>query len=203
MPRKQRESDRVYNARRRAKRLIQRLERDLAASKGAEVSRRATRATAAFIDSLRGFVAQSYADRGQRGVSDRQRNAAERLGSMVTANLRDRQARSNEVFRRELNLARSGVPGQLGWKGQAMVKVFYRATQQIWEGLPSGQRNQAIMEALGTDDLEAAFWQVMRQNRDALRMADRYGAADGLAHEGAMPGTPLEWLVYVNPVYHR
>lgn len=48
---------------------------------------------------------------------------------------------------------------------KGMEKLFYAKTRDIWEGLPSAFRNEAIMDALGVDSLEGAYDIVMADLR--------------------------------------
>lgn len=170
MARAKRTSDEVYNARRRAKRLLARLERE-------DVSGMSTlqkRARADYIASVREQITQSY--QGTRQVHQvqeaqtRTKKAAERLDRMTTAprKARSRAARSNELFKRQINLARIGSPSVLGERGEQEVQVFYAATRRIWRGKDPKQRNELIMEKLGVTSLAEAYEKVVGANSAAV-----------------------------------
>lgn len=167
MARAKRTSDEVYNARRRAKRLLARLEREDVG--GMSTSQK--RARADYIASVREQIAQSY--QGTRQAPEAQtraRGAAERLDRMTAAprKARSRAARSNLIFQRQLNLARSGAPSTLGDSGKEAVSVFYAATRRFWRGKDPKERNRLIMEGLGVTSLSEAYDRVVGANGKAL-----------------------------------
>lgn len=141
MPRKnprsqaQLKADEIYNQRRRAKRYVARLEKELT-----NLGARARQAAQSYIASLKSQIAGSYAKRNATEAEKQATAKAQRtLEQVVTPNVRaNTQARRNAIFQRELNLASAGNDTSLGSsiKSQAYAKVFYRATQSIWEGLP-------------------------------------------------------------------
>lgn len=182
MARAKRTSDEVYNARRRAKRLLARLEREDAS--GMSTSQK--RARADYIASVREQITQSY--QGTRQVRQvveaqaRTKEAAERLDRMTTAprKARSRAARSNLIFQRQINLARSGAPSTLGDSGKESVSVFYAATRRFWRGKDPKERNRLIMEGLGVTSLSEAYDRVIVANRKALDSLVSAGAQTSL-----------------------
>ena len=186
MARAKRTSDEVYNARRRAKRLLARLEREDVSGMGTSQKR----ARADYIASVREQIAQSY--QGTRQVPEAQtrtKSAAERLDRMTTAPRKARSlaARSNLIFQRQLNLARSGAPSTLGESGRESVSVFYAATRRFWRGRDPKERNRLIMEGLGVTSLSEAYDRVIGANGKALDRLVSSGAqtslVDGLTSE--------------------
>ena len=180
MARAKRTSDEVYNARRRAKRLLARLERE-------DVSGTLQkRARADYIASVREQIAHSY--QGTRQVHQvpeaqtRTKRAAERLDRMTTAprKAKSRAARSNLIFQRQINLARSGAPSTLGEGGKEAVSVFYAATRRFWRGKDPKERNRLIMEGLGVTSLSEAYDRVIGANRKALDSLVSAGAQTSL-----------------------
>ena len=194
MARAKRTSDEVYNARRRAKRLLARLEREDVS--GMSTSHR--RARADYIASVREQIAQSY--QGTRQVHQvpeaqtRTKNAAERLDRMTTAprKAKSRAARSNLIFQRQINLARSGAPSTLGDSGKEAVSVFYAATRRFWRGKDPKERNRLIMEGLGVTSLSEAYDRVIGANRKAL---------DSLVSSGAQASL-IEGLTSENEAFY-
>ena len=182
MARAKRTSDEVYNARRRAKRLLARLEREDVS--GMSTSQR--RARADYIASVREQISQSY--QGTRKVHQvaeaqtRTKKAADRLDRMTTAprKARSRTARSNLIFQRQINLARSGAPSTLGDRGKEAVSVFYAATRRFWRGKDPKERNRLIMEGLGVTSLSEAYDRVIGANRKALDSLVSAGAQTSL-----------------------
>lgn len=189
MARAKRTSDEVYNARRRAKRLLARLEREDVGGMGASQRR----ARADYIASVREQIAQSYQGTRQAHrvpeAQTRAKGAAERLDRMTTAprKARSRAARSNLIFQRQLNLARSGAPSTLGDSGKEAVSVFYAATRRLWRGRDPRERNRLIMEGLGATSLSEAYDRVIGANGKALDSLVSSGAqtslVDGLTSE--------------------
>lgn len=188
--------DSVYNARRRAKRLVQKLQREI---NSGGLSANAKSATRSYIDSLNEKIASSYAPKGYRKWSQAERQsfknqtvAALNNATMDTGGRGKGSsiARQNKVFARQLNLARLGKPSTLGvdnaasFKGDSdkqqsksleytrkQVEAFYQATRKIWRGVDVSQRNEAIVKGLadkGITTLEEAFNYVMNENRDVL-----------------------------------
>lgn len=179
MARAKRTSDEVYNARRRAKRLLARLEREDVS--GMSTSQK--RARSDYIASVREQIAQSY--QGTRQVPEAQtrtKRAAERLDRMTTAprKAKTRAARSNLIFQRQLNLARSGAPSTLGDSGKEAVSVFYAATRRFWRGRDPKERNRLIMEGLGVSSLSEAYDRVIGANGKALDSLVSSGAQTSL-----------------------
>lgn len=66
------------------------------------------------------------------------------------------------------------------------VKIFYKATQKIWEGQP-GNRNKLIMKYFDTNDLNEAFEKVMSSNKARYARAIESYATDHNSLEGLTP----------------
>lgn len=182
MARTKRTSDEVYNARRRAKRLLARLEREDVSGMGTSQKR----ARADYIASVREQISQSYQGTRQahqvQEAQTRAKNAAERLDRMTAAprKARSRTAMSNLIFQRQINLARSGAPSTLGDSGKEAVSVFYAATRRFWRGKPPKERNRLIMEGLGVTSLSEAYDRVIGANGKALDSLVSSGAQTSL-----------------------
>lgn len=173
MARAKRASDEVYNARRRAKRLLARMERE--DTSGVSVVER--RARADYMESVRAQIEQSY--QGTRKARDverakeRAQEARKKLDRMTRAprKVKGVKDRSDVLFQRQVNLARIGAPSLFGEHGKEAVSVFYAATRNIWRGKDPKDRNRLIMEALGTDNLQDAFDKVLLKNIEAVNSA--------------------------------
>lgn len=176
-PRAKRRSDEDYNVRKRAKRRIAALEKQQFTNK------REAQAAQSYIQQLKGLIERSYAKVTKR-VEERA-HVIQSLGKLTVANVKGNTARSNELFKRELNAASSGNISTLGKHGQSMAKVFYRATQNFWEGKPTEKRNEAIMKGMGVDSLREAFKRVMRENKTALRNARKAQEGIDITDENA------------------
>lgn len=170
MARAKRASDEVYNARRRAKRLLARMEREDMSG----VSAVQKRARADYMESVRAQIEQSYqGTRKKREVEqakDRTQGARKKLDRMTRAPRKAKSAkeRSDALFQRQVNLARIGAPSLFGEHGAAAVSVFYASTRKFWRGREPKERNRLIMEGLGVDTLEAAFDKVLIKNMQAV-----------------------------------
>lgn len=171
MARAKRASDENYNARRRAKRLLARMERE-------NVSRMSMvelRARADFMESVREQIARSYEGTRDPREVEQARSRAEatrkRLDRMTRGPraLKSPDDRAKAMFQRQVNLARIGAPSLFGAHGKEVVSVFYAATRHIWRGRDPQRRNDLIMKALGVSTLEEAFDKVLVSNMDALR----------------------------------
>ena len=141
--RAKRKSDEVYNARRRAKR---KLEREL----------KKTNKNQQTIDNLRAEIEQSYATKQGEYLIDVE--SFERRSRTYTQSYerKDRASivRKNDMMRYEINQASSGGTSKYS---KEETKIFYAATKRAWEGKPQGTWNEAIMEYYGVDTLEEAW----------------------------------------------
>lgn len=173
MARAKRASDEVYNARRRAKRLLARMEREDVS--GMSTAQR--RARTDYMESVRAQIAQSYqgtrAVREVRSAQKRAKSASERLDRMTSAprKVKSSRERSDVLFQRQINLARIDAPSTLGEHGKEAVSVFYAATRQYWRGKDPKERNRLIMQGLGAKSLSEAFEKVLRANERAFKAA--------------------------------
>lgn len=173
MARAKTKSDEIYNARRRAKRAVARLEREIGG-----YSKRQAAAAKKYITKLNEQIAKSYSPQrgGVRGISEGAEKAAAVLRESVkpSKSADSVESRRNRIFERELRTASSGAPSAIAKSqdlGQAYAKIFYRATQSIWQGAPPEERNRRILAGLGESDLERAFVKVLMANRIAVRFA--------------------------------
>lgn len=167
MARAKRASDETYNARRRAKRLLARLERENTAGMSASQ----LRARADYIESVRAQITKSY--QKTRAAKERSQAAAAQLDRMTSAprKVKSAKERSDIFFARQLNLAKMGQPTTLGEHASEKVSVFYAATRQLWRGRDTRKRNEYIIRGLGVSSLAEAFEKVLSANEDAFQAA--------------------------------
>lgn len=201
MPRAKRKSDELYNERRRAKRLAARIEKQQFRTA------REQQAAQSYVANLRKQIERTYISKGVE--VEEAFKVAKALGVQTRREVRTASQRANEIFTREMNLASSGNESTLGEHGERYVKIFYAATQSMWEGQPLEMRNKAILAAMGTDSLREAFMSVLWQNRAAIRAARHAGEPIGTTDENAFfyedaldveeYGSP-EYLDYVSQV---
>lgn len=83
------------------------------------------------------------------------------------------QSRKNFITQQELNTAKSYGSGlSIGEFTREEVSIFYRATQEAWQNLPSDvNRNQAILEYYGKTDLREFVHDVLAMNERAVSVA--------------------------------
>lgn len=147
-----RTSDKAYNARRRAKR---KLEREL----------KKENPNQNIVSSLQEVISSSYFNTKKKKYeydvnkfyqeSFYYKQSWERKGT-------ESVERKNELFKREINQASSGGVSSLT---KEETKIFYAATQKIWQGKPQGKWNEAIMDYFGVATLEEAWDKVFENER--------------------------------------
>lgn len=170
-------SDERYNARRRAKRELARIQRSLDRG-GLKDSERAT--LNSYKNRLNQSIENSYIQRNiTRGMSKIERsqlnnkadNALKQAKSVLESRSRGKNAttRTNEIFAQKMNLAaqnkRSGYSGM----DEKSIQMFYIATRRLWQGGSLKDRNALIMRGLGVNSLEEAYRIVQRENRKKLK----------------------------------
>ena len=170
MARAKRASDEVYNARRRAKRLIARLEKQVF---DREIDNRARES---YIQSLKEQIDKSYAkNRSSQELAKSKKNAV-KLNRMVNIPRANRmaEARSEAIFKQQLAAARRGDPASMT---KAEASVFYSATRHIWRNHDVRERNALIVEKLKVSSLQEAFEKVVAANKEAIKAYDKFSDA--------------------------
>lgn len=208
MARAKRASDETYNARRRAKRALARLDRDI---KNGKVKR--SRQITAYQQELKQQISASYIGRNATPskLSSAQQ-AARALDKYRIGAKAEATERRNIMFRANFKASSSGS----GTIPKANVQLFWNATKHAWAGR-GRDRYTAIQRYYGTDDLQDIFNKVMEANKDAL------ARAKGLAGSGFIGDTldpasalqqamgegveadgnyPNDFMAYVVPVYN-
>lgn len=167
-------NNQLNNLRKRARAAISQLESDFAGDK----SKRA------FLRGLESTVNENVRNMTKREREQYRTNLEQiaRIGEAQTA-----AGRQNAIFRQRVNS---------GGVGDVETKIFYRATQGIWQGADPNARNEAIIEKfsnprtrvgrefreylnsqgqeLREGDIQQIYEYVLNQNQDALD-----AAADG------------------------
>ena len=185
MARAKRKSDEVYNARRRAARALAKLERQ--AAQGAFKTEGQKRAVSSLAQQLETAISKSYANRSTRKYSKDISTTVSNLRSTANVIQSDRTQgatyRQNKIFERNLNNAT--MKDDFSSISKTEAKVFYRLTQNIWQGKPSEMRNELIRAHYGTESLEDAFNAVMgtEQAQNALEQANANGQPIGVTDE--------------------
>lgn len=201
-------TDEIYNARRRAKRALARLDRDI---KSGKVKR--TRQVTAYRREIMRQIQESYQGRRPSEAKVTESKAAAANLDRYTVMARSTAVeRRNAIFRANLKAGSSGS----GTIPKENIQLFWNATKHAWAGR-GRDRYTSLTRYYGTDDLQAIFENVMRQNKEALRRAkgmtgagyinDTLDAASALQlamGEGveADGNYPNDFLAYTVPVYN-
>lgn len=156
---KSREMDKL---RKRTKRAIARLEKF--AEETSDMRQR--HAAKQQLTQLQAQLAQSYAGRRSKTYSEQAKAAGRAMAGAKIRTMREMKSAGAYDFREEMNKASKGKVSMLGQRGQLKVKMFYRATQNLWsdsagKGLRNEERTQAILDGLGVKTIEEAYVKVM------------------------------------------
>ena len=114
-----------------------------------------------------------------------------------------RQERANTIYQKEINLASSGDSDtRLGDLGFEKAKIFYKATERLWEGHSLHERNDIIMQKLGFNSLQECMEYVLSKNKDAVDFARRSKGKGGYVGgaEDSSHITSPEYMALVIPV---
>ena len=137
MPRAKRKSDEEYNARRRARRLAERLERE--ARRAQEAGKQVSEASRLLSERIRSLVAASYRKQGE-GYKE----ALEKV-TRLTEPVRERE-RASRIERRNVIFKQS-----INAREEAERKAFWRATQYMWQGVDPTERLNEIVKYFAND----------------------------------------------------
>lgn len=175
-PQKRAYSREMDKIRKRTRRAIARLESQAAETTNYLVKRQARQQIAQLQADLSNLSARGR----NRTYTEKAQAALESLGKEERRIAPTRELSRKQVdFQAELAKASRGGMSVLGSKPKEKVQLFYRMTQNLWNrpGVPMGERNKAIMQALGVDSLEAAYAKVMnsKEARRVLRQLDVSG----------------------------
>ena len=161
MARAKRKSDEAYNARRRAKRAKERLQRDISSGKlKGDVAKSAQR----LVKGLESSISRSYADKtGARAYSERAKQALAE-GEAAAKSLKrmrkdDPEERSNFIMSKQLTDAQKKDTYSNISRDES--KLLYRLTQRTWEGKNPALRNEMIAAEYGNGSLLEAYKNVM------------------------------------------
>lgn len=206
-PKKEAVTDEIYNARRRAKRALARLDRDI---KSGKVKR--SRHITAYRKEIEAQIAATYQGRkpNQDKVAQAQKSATTldryRVGAKAQAT-----ERRNIMFKANVKAGSAGS----GTLPKENIAIFWNATKSAWAGR-GGDRYAALQRYYGMDDLQKIFEMVMAENKDALARAkglngsssitdtsDPASALQQAMGEGveADGNYPNDYMAYVVPVY--
>lgn len=197
-------ADQMYNARRRVRRVIDNLRNNLDSFN--DVGRRSVER---YIASAERLVERSLVENMPKNLTEKERKRYDErimreLAQVGQVKTTTRQTRANKITQNEMNLASNGDKDtSLGGQGLAKVKIFYKATEDLWLGVPLHKRNEAIMEKLGVSSLKAALEIVLAGQEEALAAAEEYfkqGGTGPAPGDGGIQGS-YDWMAYVNKIY--
>ena len=201
-------TDEIYNARRRAKRSLERLDRDIKAGKVKN-----TRQVRAYRAEIMRQISESYQGKKPTDAAvGKAQSAARNLDRYTIGAYATAVQRRNVVVRANMKAGSAGA----GSIPKENVQLFWNATKHAWAGR-GRDRYASIMKYYESDDLQAIFNDVMRQNKEALRRAKELSGAGSIADTTDMANPlqlamgegveadgnyPNDFLAYTVPVYN-
>lgn len=213
MARAKKQSDEVYNARRRAKRLLARVERDFDKGKIPKSQ------YIALKQELTPQIEKSYQpktesvfERGKRmEVVQHMRYQVGMMREQMGKTGSVRELVSQQSFMRaangEKNLWDRSIKSA-GMSGRNLAAIVYFSTIQLWQGKPYRERNQIIMRALGTKTWDETVQYILSHNQKYIErvlknenaprdtLMDMLDETDDVPEQG---GSPIE-LMYATAV---
>ena len=93
----------------------------------------------------------------------------EAISDIQTTLKRDEDLRKEKIMER--NIAQASLNNGVSKYSKEEVKIFYGATQKLWEGKPIEERNKVIKEKLGVETLEEA-WEKVFANESVKQALD-------------------------------
>lgn len=189
-PRPKRPSDEIYNARRRARREAERIER-MAQGKTGE-------AREALLERARAMREAARAQ-GRALTEDERRRSIARLEGMRSA---ARTERRNQIFMTEVN--RAGMAGVESEVRKDQAKAFWVSVSPIWTGTGMGSkvsRNKRydlikdyFYESDNPDAVEFRKWLAKRMRREGKELGSSYGdLAYIFEYVTEVMNSPEEW----------
>ncbi len=197
MPRAKRKSDELYNQRRRAQRLVVRLEKQMKTQSALERA-----STAGYVRELREMISRSYMPKLRTPTNDMAialGNAAYDIGTRLDRMTRpyrqpkqSAKQRSNELFVRQMRIAAAGGTSSIRGMHREEINIFYAATKDLWygSGRDPKKKNDYIMQAefIPTEDggmrkpksLAEAYRYVMKINAEAREAAKKFRLRNGM-----------------------
>lgn len=177
--------NRAKNARRQAERRIAELDRQYYAAT-TEQSRRQIQAR---INDINEAISETRMYSGGKKIAGRttaQREAAvarlEDINRSVELPRYSSIRRSNDVFKRNVNLASKGEATDVMSENE--LRAFWRATQKAWEGKGSVKdRYREIQQYYGTNDLQLIFDVIMEENAGKVMLLNRLKGHERLTGE--------------------
>lgn len=196
-PRAKRKSDELYNQRRRARRLAERLEKQKKTQSALERA-----STEGYVRELREMISSSYMPKARTPTNDMAtalRNAAydigTRLDRMTNPYRQPKQSakqRSNELFARQMRIAAVGGTSSIRGMHREEINIFYAATKDLWYGSGRDPKKKLdyIMQAefIPTEDggvrkpksLAEVYRYVMKINAEAREAARKFRLGNGV-----------------------
>ncbi len=169
-PREKTEADKVYNARRKAKRALERLQR---------MAGPTSKTTRDYVQQLEETIKASYATK-EKGKKPEYKFDTQRMRTSLTTasafitealeqEMKPSEYRKRRLFERDVQQAGAGG---VSTKTREEVKIFYAATREMWEGNAREFRNAAILGNLGVETLEEA-WDIVFSDENVQKALER------------------------------
>lgn len=113
----------------------------------------------------------------QTQISDQKSTFVNRFTKKIQDYQTVKNEKINEITKEKINLASKGSV-EISLFTRENSKIFYRATQDIWQG-KTGDRNALIIEELGAKNLEEAYKKVLSDQVEAVKAAKGGAKANG------------------------
>jgi len=173
-------------ARKKARRALSRIEKEIAAAKNTMLKK----ALFARKSDLQEAISKSYATRDSNKKFQYTKVAEHAIQQLQESKYMTKAETQKFDMRQELQRAAQGKKSALGEQGLTKAKLFYRATQSLWEGFPLAEREQRILEGTNSTSLVQAYSKIMRlpEVQEALQdsMAEYSELIDTESYEGQL-----------------
>lgn len=153
--------------RKRAKAYVRTLKNDISKAKSlTEKNALRVRVNAINRNIERSYRGNKYAFNATKAAEMLEAQLPVKNGKRMT-----RIQRKNYIFRQQFRRAQQNNNTGLGKNGAAKVKIFYRATQQLWDkpSIRPDMRDYVILSKLGFSDFGEAVDYVLSKNGKALK----------------------------------
>lgn len=181
--------ERAKSERRKAERRIKQLERDIAKMTN-ETKIKSARAA---INTYRETIEQARMFKGGRKIQNRDlsdiQNAINRLESMNKDFLvREMKNDFSYATRQSNSITKTNITGGISGDliegfDEVSGRMFFRATQPLWQGSNPSTRYETIMEKLDIDNLEVIYLAFKDANEEAIRVVNKINNNEALTDE--------------------
>lgn len=130
-----------------------------------------------FITRIKNGFQSIFSKSAQTQITDQKSTFVNRFTKKIQDYQTVKNDKISEIAKEKINLASKGTV-ETGLFTRENSKIFYRATQDIWQG-KTGDRNALIIEKLGAKNLEEAYKMVLKDQADAVKAAKGGAKANG------------------------